>query len=403
MAYQPQQAQQQQQQQPQQQQQQVPAQPAGPAQQTGKFRGETPDFFTGDRTKSEDFMQQFNVHWGLNDNHEVMMTPYLRAMYMLSLCKGPLVSQWAHDQVLDLRDKVARAHNPVDRMAEALWIDVRDAFVAAYSDTAKVENAFAMLLHLRMNRGDLDGYIATFKHLAREAGYDTTNSATINMFAHGLDKPLLDKVLRRDAQPSTLQEWIDAAKREVKKAQFRQALMEPTRQKYKWVQRPQPRHNGHYRHRNDEVVPMDVDPPTFTRVNRAYTEADKNRFQKEGRCYNCDQRGHMAKDCPQKKYQRQGQANFNFNKKPQFKRFNKPKRSDQSKPRQGFRKSNRKPPHKSGYFPTARVAQIEEIDSDYEYEPDDSFVASHAARTAKLSDDQKEEWLNELNEQGIHF
>jgi len=51
-------------------------------------------------------MQQFDIHWGLNNNYEVMSNPYLRTMYFLSLIKGPLVNNWVNDQVTDLRNKV---------------------------------------------------------------------------------------------------------------------------------------------------------------------------------------------------------------------------------------------------------------------------------------------------------
>ena len=111
-------------------------------------------------------------------------------------------------------------------------------------------------------------------------------------------------------------QWTEAARTEIRKASFSQAMMHPHERKYKWVQ---PQHvkasNGHHRH---DVVPMD---PTFTRVNRAVTEADKERYKEQGRCYNCDQRGHMAADCPNKKRQQ-------FSNKPKSK-F-KPKQSDQS-------------------------------------------------------------------------
>ena len=40
-------------------------------------------------------------------------------------------------------------------------------------------------------------------------------------------------------------------------------------------------------HRNDQVVPMDVDPPVFTQVNRAYTEDDKKQHRTYGKCFFC--------------------------------------------------------------------------------------------------------------------
>jgi len=82
-------------------------------------------------------MQQFDIHWGLNDNYKVMSNPYLHAMYFLSLIKGPLVNNWVNDQVTDLRDKVVRAVNPIAQTEDVLWNNVRDAFIAAYADTAR--------------------------------------------------------------------------------------------------------------------------------------------------------------------------------------------------------------------------------------------------------------------------
>jgi hypothetical protein len=48
--------------------------------------------------------------------------------------------------------------------------------------------------------------------------------------------------------------------------------------KYTWIQ-PQPHQNGNSRHLNDQTVPMDVDPPVFTQVRHAYTEAQKDQYK----------------------------------------------------------------------------------------------------------------------------
>ena len=84
------------------QQQAAPAAPAQAGQQAGptdKLRGSIPITFTGDRRKSEKFMQQFNLLWGLNETHEIMTVPYFWAMYVLSLMNGPNINDWAHAQV----------------------------------------------------------------------------------------------------------------------------------------------------------------------------------------------------------------------------------------------------------------------------------------------------------------
>ena len=46
------------------------------------------------------------MYHGLNTNHEVMQSPYLLTMLVLTLIKGPLVDDWASDQVQALEEKV---------------------------------------------------------------------------------------------------------------------------------------------------------------------------------------------------------------------------------------------------------------------------------------------------------
>jgi hypothetical protein len=178
---------------PQQQQQQQ--QPAAPAPLMGKLHGETPDIFNEDRKKSEVFLQQFNVHWGLNDNHKIIMMPYLRTMCALSLIKGPLVNDWANDQVTELRNKVTRAQNPIGCNREVLWTEFSATFTAMFTDTARAQNAHMALMHLRMRGSNLDTYIATFKHLTNQANYQLNDTTTIHHFARGLERGLQTAIL----------------------------------------------------------------------------------------------------------------------------------------------------------------------------------------------------------------
>jgi len=196
-------------------------------------------------------------------------------------------------------------------------------------------------------------------------------------------------------------------------------MTNPKFMKFHWTEPHQSsrvNRNGYQRHHpNDETVPMDVDTPVFTMVRRAHSEADKARFKREGRCFSCDKQGHMAKDCPNQKKQfnlpkqfsrfdqsssRSDQVRSGYGQPPSgsshsFKKksFNQPKRTS------GFRKYNKPPQFK--YTSQARTAHIEEVEE--EEEPKEEDISSLAARTARLSEDQRDQWVNEMKDIGINF
>ena len=112
----------------------------------------------------------------------------------------------------------------------------------------------------------------------------------------------------------------------------------------------------------------------------------------------------MAHECPDKKRQftQSGPTPFQFNPRPsgptpQFK----PKFSGPPKRPQGFQKFNktRKPVSR------IRTASIEEVqeEEEEEYDQEEDEVPSLAIRTARLSPDQREQWLKEMNNMGINF
>ena len=163
------------------------------------------------------------------------------------------------------------------------------------------------------------------------------------------------------------------------------------------------RRNGHSntprRHPNDETVPIDVDPPVFTRVSRTYSDNDKQHYMEQGLCFRCGKKGHQAHQCPSQKEQpfkadphrRKGTFGSSPGKPPFKQRSSLPKRT------QGFRKSN-KP--KTGYFNTC-VASIEEVDEEEMDEDED--IPFLAARMARLSEEQRESLLEEIQDINANF
>ncbi len=154
-----------------------------------------------------------------------------------------------------------------------------------------------------------------------------------------------------------------------------------------WETKPSKFNGGRTRrHPNDETVPMDVDSPTYSWVSRTWSDADKKKLSREGQCFQCGKLGHMAHNCPHKpKKQQKQQQSFKPN-----------KGTYQNKK---FRQMTSQ----------ARIAEIEsddDLDLDFEEDPPDNNrldIPSLAAHTAKFTETQKEEWVNEMKQLGVDF
>ena len=352
----------------------------------GAFTGTAPSTFNEDRARSKQFMREFTLFRALNDNHELILNPYKRVIVALSFFKGPKIEDWAADQLTDLNDKVTRANNPVGRDEEILWMEFKNAFTRAFTDTTQKQQAYCELHALRMQGSDLDSYILKFKHLAKKAGYDEAADATIDMFAKRLNRALLDKILDRDTTPITFDEWVDAARKEQQKYTHKTSMMSTTPSKWPttWNTRSQQHNKPPRRHPNDETVPMDVDT-----VCRAVTEEDKKKHHEAGKCFECSRIGHMARNCSNRK----GRQTLAHNKSGKF------------------QKSKQK---KKKFQPHSFIRAIKEVDSDDEDLEEDPqsdeeetekplSISELAAQTSKFTTEQRNEWVQEMKKNGVDF
>jgi Retrotransposon gag protein len=130
------------------------------------LQGTTPTIFTGDRSLSETFMRDFKIYKIMNPLADVMKQPYARVATALSLIRGPKVNNWVDEQLKDLELKV----RTMPRSDETLWTNFETAFADAFTDTAKREDAYQKLKHLKMKDELVDDYIMTFNSLAAKAG-----------------------------------------------------------------------------------------------------------------------------------------------------------------------------------------------------------------------------------------
>ena len=277
----------------------------------GQLNGNTPDVFDGTRTKSKDFLQEFEILWEMNNTHNLFTEPYKRVMTALSYIRGPIVNDWGKDKVAETRDKVNRATNPINKADEVLWTNFLASFKAAYTDIAIKQNSYRKMIELQMKGDHIDNYVARFKHLAKEAGFPLDQAGTIDIFIKKIPKDLLTRMIERDnnfnPETATFDEWVAQAQDVIKKTICNTNILSTTWptswqrgsafKQYKHTPKPQ---YSSYQHnhssRNDDVVPMDIDV-----VRGMTTEQEKELYRHKGLCFECQGSGHMACYCPKKK------------------------------------------------------------------------------------------------------
>jgi hypothetical protein len=184
------------------------------------MKGQPPTIFDGARSKTSQFMTEFQLWWMINSQAKVMSNPFSRIALCLSFIKGPRVDNWVAEKINQLRRAVlgdpaqglAATHLQTD---EDLWVNFGADFRRTFEDTASEENAYAKLKSLRMDGDQIDEYIAIFKVLLARAGWQRNDKGSIDLFFNGLSNKVQRKILSIYAiLPVTIDDW-QAAERQV--------------------------------------------------------------------------------------------------------------------------------------------------------------------------------------------
>jgi hypothetical protein len=119
------------------------------------LQGTAPTIFTGERSLSETFMRDFKIYKIMNPLADIMKQLYACVAIALSLIRGPKVDDWVDEQLKELEQKVCMT----PKSNEVLWMEFEAAFTTAFTDTAKKEDAYQKLKHLKMKDKLVDNYI----------------------------------------------------------------------------------------------------------------------------------------------------------------------------------------------------------------------------------------------------
>jgi Retrotransposon gag protein len=265
------------------------------------LQGTAPTIFTGERSLSETFLCDFKIYKIMNPLADVMKQLYARVATALSLVRGPKVDDWVDEQLKELEQKVRM----ISRNDESLWTEFEAAFTTTFTDTAKKEDAYQKLKHLKMKDELVNDYITAFNSLAAKAGWELSNAGTIDAFCSGLRPGTLNAIMNQDVWPDMMPQWQQAARDEMRKYLAKKAILSFRPQmgnqgslgtRNQWQRRFGQRGQGGGSSSHDPNA-MDVDAIS---TRNPLSEEEKKRLMAEGRCFFCKQQGHMSQNCPKK-------------------------------------------------------------------------------------------------------
>jgi hypothetical protein len=168
--------------------------------------------FTGDRSKSIQFLKEFRIYRLSNRINPTLAIPLDQIGVFFSYIRGKDVDDWVEFELNKVDTALARG---VLLEQEDLWDMVVRDFRLGFMDTTKTQTAHKDLLNLIMKPGELDQYISAFEHLRLQARWGADEAGTIMLFKKGLTNGLHRAVLEKTTpHPTTLRGWMDAACRQ---------------------------------------------------------------------------------------------------------------------------------------------------------------------------------------------
>jgi hypothetical protein len=289
-----------------------------------KLVGNTPLIFTGEWSRAEEFITQWQLYEGVNITNDLMRNAYQRAMLFLTYIQGPIVNEWVKGVNAWLRGQIINQRwAPTDKR---LWNEVFDSFNRQFANMMEQEDAQAALAKgLQLEKGDLDKLVTEFEQLVCHTGYDVNQDLVLRIFTSALPNAMYEHILCTLPQPATYKQWRLAAIEQQRVF----VHMRNRADQYKTKTKPPSTNtwkpfNSQWRNPQCDSNAMDTSPgrmrariaeaedflPGGTRYEQCVGGSreggiPRGPVQKDGQrkvltCFFCRKLGHFARDCQQK-------------------------------------------------------------------------------------------------------
>jgi hypothetical protein len=263
-----------------------------------RLEGSLPVPFTGDRSDTMRFLLAFDRYTFINHNAGIIKDPLKRSALFLGLVQGKAIT-WANRASEWL--KKVRDGKETPPFGFDVWQITEREFKDAFTDYADADRAHQDLLKLRMKEGRLDEYIAEFQDLVNRAGLDRNGPNTLRTFAQGLQGNLASTCIFQDS-PENFPQWVQSAQQHHRNWLKVQSLKEtsPFQQRrqgtnpFTWKRNNGNNQSQRFQQRDPNAMDVDV-------IRKATTDAEREKYRNEGRCFNCGKQGHLSRMCPDRK------------------------------------------------------------------------------------------------------